>query len=153
MSSNFERLLFEASDRNAETVSRLMETFKYEGVYKVPADIFSRIKKDFSGVRCNDEETKAEIGRIYKGSGELLDPHSAIGATAAEAYLEKETPTVVLATAHPSKFPVPVREATGITPSLPSRLSDLLTRKEVFTVLPNSLDAVKYFIQTHVRKG
>ena len=153
VSSNFERLLFEASDRNAETVSRLMETFKYEGVYKVPADIFSRIKKDFSGVRCNDEETKAEIGRIYKGSGELLDPHSAIGATAAEAYLEKETPTVVLATAHPSKFPVPVREATGITPSLPSRLSDLLTRKEVFTVLPNSLDAVKYFIQTHVRKG
>ena len=74
-------------------------------------------------------------------------------AAAAEAYLEKETPTVVLATAHPSKFPVPVREATGITPSLPSRLSDLLTRKEVFTVLPNSLDAVKYFIQTHVRKG
>lgn len=153
VSSNFERLLYEASGRDAETVSRLMETFKYEGVYKVPENIFERIKKDFFGVRCDDTRTKEEIGRVYLGSGELLDPHSAIGAAAAEAFLDAETPTVVMATAHPSKFPVPVREATGITPALPTRLSDLLTRKEVFTVLPNSLDAVKYFIQTHVRKG
>lgn len=153
VSSNFERLLFEASGRDAEAVSRLMETFKYEGVYQVPESIFDRIKKDFFGVRCDDARTKEEIGRIYQGSGELLDPHSAIGAAAAETYPDKETPTVVMATAHPSKFPVPVREATGITPALPARLSDLLTRKEVFTVLPNSLEAVKYFIQTHVRKG
>ena len=71
---------------------------------------------------------------------------------AAEKFDEKEVPSIVLATAHPSKFPVPVREATGITPVLPSRLSDLMTKRESFTVLPNTMDAIKYFIETAVKK-
>ena len=152
VSSNFERLLFEATGRNASVVSKLMETFKYEGRYQVSEDVLDRIKKDFTGMCCDDVRTKAEIGRVFKSSGELLDPHSAIGAVAAEAFSDTVTPVIILATAHPAKFPVPVREATGVTPSLPLRMSDLLTRKEVFTVLPNSLDSIKYFIQTHVRK-
>lgn len=151
VSSNFERLLFEACGRDAAAVARLMETFKYENYYIVSKEALDRIRSDFCGIRCDDTETKEEIAKIFRESGELLDPHSAIGVVAAEKCGEKETPTVVLATAHPSKFPVPVREATGVTPVLPPRLSDLLTRKEVFTVLPNSVDAIKYFIETHVR--
>ncbi len=148
VSSNFERLLFEMLNRDTQEVSHLMETFKYEKSYQVPASVLEKIGDVFAGVRCSDEETKAEIGRVYKASGEIVDPHSAIGFAAAGKFLEKSVPCIVLATAHPSKFPVPVREATGITPSLPPRLSDLMTRRESFTVLPNKQDAIKYFIET-----
>lgn len=153
VSSNFERLLYEMLDHDAKAVSHLMETFKYERSYHVSAPVLERIRNIFAGVRCSDEETKSEIGRIYKASGEIVDPHSAIGFAAAEKFGEKDVPSIVLATAHPAKFPVPVREATGITPSLPSRLSDLMTRRENFTVLPNTREAIKYFIDTAERKA
>ncbi len=152
VSSNFERLLFEMQDRDAREVARLMDSFKYEKVYSVSADVLKKIKATFSGLRCTDVDTKAEIGRIYKLSGEIVDPHSAIGFAAAERFCEKETPCVVLATAHPAKFPLPVHEATGVTPVLPPRLSDLTTRRESFTVLPNRQDSIKYFIETSARK-
>ncbi len=152
VSSNFERLLFEAYGRDAAAVARLMETFRYENYYIVSKEALEKIRSIFCGIRCDDTETKEEIAKIFRESGELLDPHSAIGVAAAEKCGDKETPTVVLATAHPSKFPAAVREATGVTPVLPPRLSDLLTRKEVFTVLPNSVEAIKYFIETHVRE-
>ena len=153
VSSNFERLLFEMQDHDTEAVSHLMETFKYKKSYRVSAPVLERIREVFAGIRCSDEETKSEIGRIYKSSGEIVDPHSAIGFAAAEKYGEKGVPSIVLATAHPSKFPVPVREATGVTPSLPPRLSDLMTRRENFTVLPNTREAIKYFIDTAERKA
>ncbi len=148
VSSNFERLLFEMLDRDAAAVSHLMETFKYEKSYGVDTEVLKKIKNIFEGVRCTDEETKIEIGKIYKAAGEIVDPHSAIGFVAAEKFGETGLPCIVLATAHPAKFPVPVRTATGITPSLPARLSDLMTRRENFTVLPNTQDAIKYFIDT-----
>lgn len=153
VSSNFERLLYEMLDHDAKAVSHLMEAFKYERSYHVSAPVLERIRDIFAGVRCSDEETKSEIGRIYKASGEIVDPHSAIGFAAAEKFGEKDVPSIILATAHPAKFPVPVREATGITPSLPSRLSDLMTRRENFTVLPNTQEAIKYFIDTAERKA
>lgn len=153
ISSNFERLLFEMSGRDGNAVAHLMETFKYERQYQVPEKVLAEIKTVFAGIRCDDAQTKLEIGKVYQASGEVVDPHSAIGFAAAEAFRTKDVPTVVLATAHPAKFPVPVREATGVTPVLPNRLSDLLTRRESFTVLPNTSDAIKYFIETAKRKA
>ena len=153
VSSNFERLLFEMLDRDASEVSRLMEMFKYEKTYRVKQETLAKIQEVFSGVRCSDAETKEQIKKVYTASGEIVDPHSAIGFAAAEKFGENGVPNVVLATAHPSKFPVPVREATGVTPVLPSRLSDLMTRRESFTVLPNTLDSIKYFIESAQRKA
>ena len=152
ISSNFERLLFEMFDRDAEAIVHLMDVFKYDGKYEVPADVLTKIRAFFKGVRCDDAETKAEIGRIFKLSGEIVDPHSAIGFAAAEKYAETGVPMIVLATAHPAKFPAPVREATGITPALPPVLADLMTRRESFTVLPNQYDSITYFIENSVKK-
>lgn len=153
VSSNFERLLFEMLGRDATEVSRLMEIFKYEKTYRVRPETLERINAVFSGMRCSNTETKEQIKKIYAASGEIIDPHTAIGFAAAEKFGEQDVPSIVLATAHPAKFPIPVREATGITPSLPSRLSDLMTRRESFTVLPNSLDSIRYYIETAHRKA
>lgn len=153
VSSNFERLLFEMLNRDTAEVSRLMEIFKYEKSYRVKPETLAKIQEIFSGVRCSDAQTKEQIKKVYMTSGEIVDPHSAIGFAAAEKFGEDGIPNIVLATAHPSKFPVPVREATGVTPALPSGLSDLMTRRESFTVLPNTLDSIKYFIETAQRKA
>ena len=153
VSSNFERLLFEMCGRDAKAVTGWMETFKYERKYTVTPDVLSRIREIFSGYRCDDEQTRHAIREIYEASGEVCDPHGAIGFKAGEAFLEKGVPMIVLATAHPAKFPVAVREAIGLSPKLPSSLSDLLTRRESFTVLPNRFESVTYYIDSCVGKG
>ncbi|HEX6609293.1 MAG TPA: threonine synthase, partial [Hyphomicrobiaceae bacterium] len=57
-----------------------------------------------------------------------------------------QAPTIVLATAHPAKFPDAVKAITGSQPPLPPRLSTLLTDPERITVLPNDLAAVQRFV-------
>jgi threonine synthase len=57
-------------------------------------------------------------------------------------------PLVVMATAHPAKFPEAVTKATGVSPALPPALADLMDRPERCTVLPNNLRAVEDFVRT-----
>lgn len=152
VSSNFERLLFEFSGRDAKRVADFMDAFKYEGVYRVPDDIMTEMRKEFQAFRCDDALTKRNMREIFDKTGEVFDPHSAIGYAAGKAYAKADVPTVCLATAHPAKFPNAVRDAVGKTPELPARLEYLKTMRENFTVLPNATDAIKYFIETKVSK-
>ena len=78
-------------------------------------------------------------------TGELLDPHTAVGVHVASHHMQ-QSPMVVLATAHPAKFPDAVLHATGVNPALPDKLKGLMERQESFTVLPNSAEAVKSLI-------
>ncbi len=153
VSSNFERLLFDMFDKDGNKVATLMDKFKYEQFYEVPQNILEKIKAEFKGVASSTQETKDEIKKIYQCSGEILDPHSAIGFVAAEKFSDKTAPIVVLSTAHPTKFSDPVYEATGVKSPLPPQLSDLMTRKEMFTVLPNKIDSIKYFIEDTKQKA
>ena len=84
------------------------------------------------------------MGRLYRETGELIDPHSAIGIAAARA-VERPAgvPVVALGTAHPAKFPAAVERACGRRPALPERLADLMERPERLTALPNDLRAVQ----------
>ncbi|MFQ6018507.1 MAG: hypothetical protein ACE5KF_09955, partial [Kiloniellaceae bacterium] len=66
---------------------------------------------------------------------------------------DPQMPVVVLATAHPAKFPDAVERATGIRPALPLRLSDLLERNERMSVLPSDLTRVQDFLRARVRPG
>ena len=96
---------------------------------------------------ANDDETLAQIERVHREYGVVVDPHTAVGLTVADKLDPLPgTPTVVLATAHPAKFPDAVERATGIRPELPSHLADLLERKERCTVLSNSVEKVREFI-------
>ena len=58
---------------------------------------------------------------------------------------------VVLATAHPAKFPAAVRAASGVEPKLPDTMADLHERPERFTVLPNDQIAIEEFVRRHSR--
>ncbi len=152
VSSNFERLLFESLHRDGAAVSRLMDQLKQSGSYRVPDDAYQTMTAGFSGRRLDDAGIKRVIGEIHKSTGELIDPHTAVGIYAARAAdLPADTVRLTLATAHPAKFPIAVTDATGVAPALPAFLRDLFNREERFTVLPNDLGQVKAFVRTHAR--
>ena len=152
ISSNFERLLFETMGRDGTAVARLMDGLKQSRSYTVPDAAYHEMLKLFVGCRLDDAGTKRVIGEIYKTTGELIDPHSAVGVYAGRAAnLDPAIPRLTLATAHPAKFPAAVEAATGVHPPLPAPLADLFQRTEHFTTLPNDLDEVKTFVRKHAR--
>jgi len=59
---------------------------------------------------------------------------------------------VALATAHPAKFPDAVERATGIRPSVPPALAEIIDRRERITTLPNDVGAVARFVRAHARR-
>jgi threonine synthase len=155
VSSNFERLLFELHGRDGAAVRRVMTRFREHGVFDVGDDLWRRSLEIFDAKRYDDGETKAVIRAVFEETGELLDPHSAIGVAAARAREGGDgVPIVALATAHPAKFPDAVEAATGIRPPLPARLADLSERTERYDILPVALSAVEDHIsQTLNQQG
>ena len=152
ISSNFERLLFEYLGRDGASVERLMQQFKQSGSYTVPAAAYQGMLKQFSGFRLDDEGTKRVMAEVFASTGELVDPHTAVGIHAARtAKLDPATPRIALATAHPAKFPDAVQAATKIKPELPRALADLFNRPERFTTLDSNLDDLRRFIRTAIK--
>ncbi|MEM6757923.1 MAG: threonine synthase [Pseudomonadota bacterium] len=147
VSSNFERALFDAYDRDGGAVSQLMDELKAGG-FEVSQGAAQALSEHYGSGRASEEETSAQITRSLKHSGELLCPHSAIGVKVAEEH-RGTSPMVTLATAHPAKFPDAVEAATGVRPPLPSRMADLYDRPERSTRVPNDLGALKAHIHAH----
>jgi threonine synthase len=155
VSSNFERLLFEALDRDAPALVRLMNGLKQSGSFTVEAGALARIRDEFDAHAVSEDGVKAEIAATWGRAGYVLDPHSAIGVAAARHALAADptTPVVALATAHPAKFPDAVEAATGgaVRPELPPHLADLMDRPERLSRVANDPAAVAAFIRERAR--
>jgi threonine synthase len=148
VASNFERLLLDLCERDGDQVRRLMAGFAQRGELSVPPDALGRARELFDAASADEVQTSAAMAEVFRATGELVDPHTAVGVRVGrQCRLDPATPLVCLATAHPAKFPEAVAQATGVTPSLPSRLADLHQRAERFDVLPNDLYAVQQHIQ------
>lgn len=151
ISSNFERLLFESYDRDAAAIRGLMRSLGQSGEFTIADAPLKTIREQFAAGRSTVAETAATIDSVLKQDGYLLDPHSAIGVKVAREHADTASPMVVLATAHPAKFPDAVKDACGVSPALPALLSDLMERKEHFTRLQNDLKVVEDHIRSHSR--
>jgi threonine synthase len=145
VSSNFERLVYLANGNNSGSVVRAMAGLKQSGSFMLENAALAAIRHEFDSGRASEAETAATMRTMLASAGELLDPHTAVGIHVAQHHMGS-SPMVVLATAHPAKFPDAVLKATGINPALPEKLKGLLDREESFTVLPNSAEAVKSLI-------
>ena len=148
VSSNFERLLFDLLDRDAGAVKQAMTAFRETGTLPLDTSRWRKAADLFSGYAVDDARTKHVIAEVLSQTGELLDPHTAVGVDAAAARRpDGNDPMIVAGTAHPAKFPDAVEAACGVRPPLPARLADLYDRDEHFSVLPNSLDAIREFVR------
>ena len=151
ISSNFERLLFEALNRDGAKVRALMNSLKQSGSFSLPKDALDYIKQDFLALSANQSAVDATMASTLKKSNYLLDPHSAVAVNVAQALKDKHISMISLATAHPAKFPKAVEKATGQSPQLPDFLSDLLQRKEKMQILQNDVSEIKQYINQHTR--
>ena len=145
MSSNFERLVYLANANNPEAVVRAMSGLKQSGSFTLENAALSSIRHEFDSGRASEAETAATMKAFLASTHEVIDPHTAVGLHVA-GQNRGESPMIVLATAHPAKFPDAVMRATGVNPALPHKLKGLMEREESFTVLPNSAEAVKSLI-------
>jgi len=147
VSSNFERLLFDAYHRDAGAVRALMGSLGQSRRFSIAPNPLGEIRTRFAAGRADEDETAAAIRTVCKEADYLIDPHTAVAVAVAEKEpRDPAVPMIVLSTAHPAKFPDAVATACGRTPALPDWLADLPTRRERVTVLPADQAAVERFI-------
>ncbi|NBS11700.1 MAG: threonine synthase [Gammaproteobacteria bacterium] len=146
VSSNFERLLFDLHGRDGARLASVMQAFQTQAVALDPV-VVAKASALFSAAAIDDVTTCAVIRDVFETTGELIDPHTATGV-AALAVAPDGMGEVVLATAHPAKFAEAVQRAGFSEVPLPSDMTDLLTRPERYTVLPNDRARVVEFVQS-----
>lgn len=106
VSSNLERLLFRIAGEDAEATRGMMEALASEGKYTITTDMKAQMA-DFTGGWASEEETAAEIKRVYEETGYVMDTHTAVASAVYHSYKEKtkdNTITVIASTASPYKF-------------------------------------------------
>ena len=149
VSSNFERALYMAYDRDGGAVSQLMDDLSSQGGFAVSQGAMEALRETYRSGRASEAETSETIRRMHAETGETLCPHSAVGVKVAQENLSP-APMVTLATAHPAKFPDAVEAATGARPPLPLRMADLFDRPERVTRVANDVQAVQTLIEERI---
>ncbi|HXG77951.1 MAG TPA: threonine synthase [Methyloceanibacter sp.] len=154
LASNFERLLFELAGRDAARVKELMGDLRRAGNFRLNEAELAGMRKLFAAHSVGEHETEMTIRGLYEETGMLVDPHTAVGVAAAWAQSGLGScPMVVLATAHPAKFPQAVMRACGREPEQPERLRLRLGQHERCATLPNDYAVVANLIESNARAG
>ena len=146
VASNFERLIFDIVACDSKKTLKLMNDLNESGEFKLAKEELQKIRDSFLSESLSEEMTKSVISEMYKNYGALVDPHTAVGIGVTKKISPEEN-TVILSTAHPSKFPDVVMEATGIKPELPENLKSILVKKEKYDRLPKDFEKVKKYIR------
>ena len=147
ISSNFERLLFESLNRDANKLNILFNKLKNDNGFNIDDSALSYIRNDFESGKANENQVKDTISRIYNSSDIILDPHTAVGFCASSDLSDDDTPMVNLGTAHPAKFSKAVFEAIKVEPEIPNRLKKVINKKEKFVELENNEELLINFIR------
>ena len=150
VSSNFERLLFDANERDAGEVRAAMDGLAQSGGFTVKDSAIGRMRGLFAAGMCDQRTAARRIERTLRETDIMVDPHTAVGLEVAERHAGS-APMITLATAHAAKFPAAVRDAIGREPEVPPRLAGLMERDERYDALPNALRAVQDYIRERTR--
>jgi threonine synthase len=129
--SNFERLFFEATGRDGAATAAAFTGFAAGRDIVTPPEALAAMKALFTGASTDEAGTAAEMRLTLAETGQTADPHTAVALSALRR-TPGPGPTVVLATAHPAKFPEAVQAATGQPPVTPARAQSLAERPERF---------------------
>ena len=147
VSSNFERMLHDLYSGEANTVNKKMQSLQLTGSYRIEDDILTRFKKDFSSGSVVEEDTLAEIRKVFIDSGIIICPHTAVGTKVSRKFLDKGKIIISLATAHPAKFGDVVGKAIETDLMLPKSLKELYFKEEKVVEAPNDVNYLKDLIR------
>jgi threonine synthase len=113
------------------------------------------MRRDLFSVPVTDEVTQLTIREAWEKHHLLLEPHGAVGWRGLQYYTAQEplsdTPTVVVETAHPAKFPEHIQALLGFEPEVPETLARLEALKEDYARMPNDYAQLKAYLQAHYR--
>jgi threonine synthase len=149
IASNFERLIFDLNDHSDKKTIAVMKGIKEKGKYEIKKEIIDKINVDFLSSRMDEIEVLNTIKTVYEKFDKVLDPHSAIGYGAFDKVNLKGN-NVVLATAHPCKFPSAIEKAINKKAELPDELLFILEEKENYDIIDNDLNKIKQHIKKRI---
>ena len=150
VASNFERLIYDLNDKDANLTSEIMKTIKKDKSYIINEITLQKINSDFLSASLSEDEIIKTISDVYKKNKLILDPHTAIGFAAFDR-VSLEGNNIVLATAHPSKFPDAINKALDMSAELPKELQYVLSEKENYDIIENNLTSIKNHITERVK--
>ena len=151
IASNFERLIYDLNDFDDVKTKNIMKEIKEEGKYILSSKILKKINRDFLSASLNEDEVLKVIKEVYEKYKIILDPHSAIAFGALKHKISLDGNNVVLATAHPCKFPDAINDSIGIKPNLPEKLRYIMNEKENYDIIPNNLETIKEHIKAKLQ--
>jgi len=116
-----------------------------ERIRALHEDDVASLAREVRAHSVGDDATYAMMKRMEGEHGRFVDPHTAVGLVAWER-AGRPRPAIVLATAHPAKFPEQVRRATGRDAPLPPRLAAVLERREYQVSLGSDYSDFRRFL-------
>ena len=149
IASNFERLIYDLNDQNDNKTIEVMKKIKENGKYEINKENLDKININFLSSRMDESEILNTIKTVYEKFDKVLDPHSAIGYGAFDKINLKGN-NIVLATAHPCKFPDAIEKAINIKAELPDKLEFILNKKENYDIIDNDLNKIKQYIKDRI---
>ncbi|MEO0419648.1 MAG: threonine synthase [Pseudomonadota bacterium] len=154
VSSNFERLLFDSGGRDGAAMAAQMATFEKSRAMQLTNSQREGAASLFASASADPDETIKALQWASRNAGQVIDPHTAVGlhaslALADDQTIERGTPIVTLATAHPAKFTDAVERAIGVRPSLPTRVGDLFGREEAYSEIAGEYQASRDYVLDH----
>ena len=149
IASNFERLIFDLNNHSDKKTVEVMKSIKEEGKYEIQKELLGKINADFLSSRMDEKEVLNTIKAVYEKFNKVLDPHSAIGYGAFDKVNLKGN-NIVLATAHPCKFPDAIEKAINLKAELPNELAFVLDEKENYDIIENNLAKIKKHIKERI---
>jgi len=150
IASNFERLIYDLNDFDDYETQKVMSGIKEKRKYIIPEDKMKKIDRDFLSASINQNEVLDIIKEVYTKYDIVLDPHSAIGFGALKK-VNIDGNNIVLATAHPCKFPDVIDKSIGTKPSLPEELKYVMDEKENYDIIANNLSKTKQYIKEKIQ--
>ena len=149
IASNFERLIYDLNNGDDMQTINAMNDIKEKGKYIIDQQRLDRINSDFLSSKMNEDEVLKTIKEVYEKFDLVLDPHSAIGYGAFDK-INISGNNIVLATAHPCKFPDAIKNAINLKAELPKELMYILSEKENYDIIDNNVDKVKQHIKERI---
>ena len=149
VASNFERLLYDLNEGDDLQTIDAMKNIKEKGKYIINQEKLDKINANFLSSRLSEEEVLKTIDKVYKKFNVVLDPHSAIGYGVFDK-INLDGNNIVLATAHPSKFPDAIKKAIDIKADLPKELMFVMDEKENYDIIDNNVEKVKQHIKDRI---